>query len=47
MGSIAANIIDKAQLLEHAMRTSVTDDLTGLYNHRHFARQFEATLKQV
>ena len=47
LGSIAANIIDKAQMLEHAMRTSITDELTGLYNHRHFAHQFEVAVKQV
>jgi len=47
LGSIAANIIDKAQMLEHAMRASITDELTGLYNHRHFAHQFEVAVKQA
>ena len=47
LGSIAANIIDKAQMLENAMRASITDELTGLYNHRHFAHQFEVAVKQV
>ncbi len=35
---MAANIIDKAKMLETAMLSSITDDLTGLYNHRYFTQ---------
>jgi len=32
---------EKATLEEEVMRLSITDDLTGLYNHRHFYRKLE------
>ncbi len=34
-------LIEKAQLEEEVMRLSITDDLTGLYNHRHFYKKLE------
>jgi PleD family two-component response regulator len=32
---------EKARLEEEVTRLSITDDLTGLYNHRHFYRKLE------
>jgi diguanylate cyclase (GGDEF)-like protein len=32
---------EKARLEEEVMRLSITDDLTGLYNHRHFYKKLE------
>ncbi len=47
LGSIAANIIDKAVLLENAMRMSITDDLTGLFNHRYFMQRLIGEVKRA
>lgn len=34
-------LMQKAMLEEEVMRLSITDDLTGLYNHRHFYKKLE------
>ncbi len=47
LGGMAANIIEKAQLLENAMRISITDDLTGLYNHRYFSQRLLNEIKRA
>ncbi len=47
LGGIAANIIDKARLLESTMKISITDDLTGLYNHRHFMQTLTSEIKRA
>ncbi len=47
LGGMAANIIEKAQLLENAMRISITDDLTGLYNHRYFSQRLLSEIKRA
>jgi diguanylate cyclase (GGDEF)-like protein len=39
IGSIAATTIEKARLLENAALMAITDELTGLYNHRYFVQR--------
>jgi diguanylate cyclase (GGDEF)-like protein len=38
---------DKEKLEEEVRRLSITDDLTGLYNHRHFFKTLEAELARL
>ena len=38
---------EKEKLEEEVRRLSVTDDLTGLYNHRHFFKTLEAELVRL
>ncbi|HUL31734.1 MAG TPA: diguanylate cyclase [Thermodesulfobacteriota bacterium] len=38
---------DKENLEEEVRRLSITDDLTGLYNHRHFFKTLEAELVRL
>lgn len=38
---------DKERLEEEVRRLSVTDDLTGLYNHRHFFKTLESELARL
>ncbi len=47
LGNIAANTIDKAQMLEHAVAASMTDELTGLYNYRYFMQRLEIETKHA
>ena len=47
VGSIAAATIDKARTLETAMLTAITDDLTGLYNHRYFVQRLNTELTRA
>ncbi len=37
-------LLEKERLEEEVRRLSITDDLTGLYNHRHFFKTLEAEL---
>jgi len=37
-------LMEKERLQEEVKRLSITDDLTGLYNHRHFFKTLEAEL---
>lgn len=46
LGSIAAEMIERAQLLENAMRISITDDLTGLSNHHYFLQRLTTEIKR-
>ncbi len=39
ISSIAATTIEKARLLENAALMAITDELTGLYNHRYFVQR--------
>ncbi len=47
LGSIAADMIDKAQLLENALRISIVDDLTGLNSHRYFMKRLSNEIKRA
>jgi diguanylate cyclase (GGDEF)-like protein len=38
---------EKEKLEEEVRRLSITDDLTGLYNHRHFFKTLEAELARL
>ena len=38
---------EKENLVEEVRRLSITDDLTGLYNHRHFFKTLEAELARL
>jgi diguanylate cyclase (GGDEF)-like protein len=40
-------LADKEKLEEEVRRLSVTDDLTGLYNHRHFFKTLESELARL
>lgn len=46
LGVQAAVAVQNAVLYRRAEELSVTDDLTGLYNHRYFTRQLEFALGQ-
>ena len=39
LSTLAAMAIEKTRLLESTRLLSITDELTGLYNHRHFRQQ--------
>ncbi|MEK6577294.1 MAG: diguanylate cyclase [Nitrospirota bacterium] len=39
LSKIAALVIEKTRLFEKARLMAITDELTGLYNHRHFLQQ--------
>ena len=39
--------IEKQKLEEEVQRLSITDDLTGLYNHRHFFKTLEGELVRL
>jgi diguanylate cyclase (GGDEF)-like protein len=41
------NLREKARLEEEIKRLSITDDLTGLYNHRHFYKTLESELARM
>ncbi len=41
------NLREKARLEEEIKRLSITDDLTGLYNHRHFYKTLESELARL
>jgi diguanylate cyclase (GGDEF)-like protein len=45
--SIAATSIDKARSLEVAMALAVTDELTGLYNHRYFTQRLSQEIRRA
>lgn len=47
LGSIAADMINKAQLLEDALRISIVDDLTGLNSHRYFMKRLSNEIKRA
>jgi diguanylate cyclase (GGDEF)-like protein len=40
-------LTEKEQLEEEVRRLSITDDLTGLYNHRHFFKTLESELTRL
>lgn len=40
-------LLEKERLEEEVRRLSITDDLTGLYNHRHFFKALEAELVRM
>ncbi len=40
-------LIEKQKLEEEVRRLSITDDLTGLYNHRHFFKTLESELVRM
>jgi diguanylate cyclase (GGDEF)-like protein len=40
-------LIEKQRLEEEVRRLSITDDLTGLYNHRHFFKTLESELVRM
>lgn len=40
-------LLEKERLEEEVRRLSITDDLTGLYNHRHFFKTLEAELVRM
>ncbi|MGQ9509392.1 MAG: diguanylate cyclase [Thermodesulfobacteriota bacterium] len=40
-------LLEKEKLEEEVRRLSITDDLTGLYNHRHFFKTLEAELVRM
>lgn len=40
-------LLEKERLEEEVRRLSITDDLTGLYNHRHFYKTLEAELVRM
>ena len=42
----AATAIEKMQLLERTKKLAITDELTSLYNHRHFANLFKDELRR-
>ncbi|MEW6397745.1 MAG: sensor domain-containing diguanylate cyclase [Bacillota bacterium] len=46
LGTQAAVAVQNATLYRRAEELSVTDDLTGLYNHRYFTRQLQYTIGQ-
>jgi len=41
------NLNEKERLEEEIKRLSITDDLTGLYNHRHFFKTLESELARL
>jgi two-component system cell cycle response regulator len=41
------NLQEKEKLEEEVRRLSITDDLTGLYNHRHFFKTLESELARL
>jgi diguanylate cyclase (GGDEF)-like protein len=41
------NLREKQKLEEEVQRISITDELTGLYNHRHFFKTLEAELARL
>jgi diguanylate cyclase (GGDEF)-like protein len=45
--SIAATSIDKARSLEVAMALAITDELTGLYNHRYFVQRLSQEIRRA
>ena len=40
-------LLEKERLQEEVKRLSITDELTGLYNHRHFFKTLEAELVRM
>lgn len=44
--SQAGIILDNARLYEQAVQASITDDLTGLYNHRYFQQRLNEEMKR-
>ncbi len=44
--SIAATTIEKARSLEAAMLLAITDELTGLYNHRYFVQRLSEEINR-
>src|SRR4030042_3758854 len=40
-------LMEKKNLVEEVRRLSITDDLTGLFNHRHFFKNLEADLTRL
>jgi diguanylate cyclase (GGDEF)-like protein len=42
----AATAIEKMQLLEKTKKLAITDELTSLYNHRHFVHLFKEEIKR-
>jgi diguanylate cyclase (GGDEF)-like protein len=40
-------LVEKEKLEEEVRRLSITDDLTGLYNHRHFFKTLESELTRL
>ena len=47
ISTIAATTIAKAKILETTRLLAITDELTGLFNHRHFLQQLGAELSRT
>lgn len=47
LSSIAAMAIEKTRLLENTRLMAITDELTGLYNHRHFRQQLNLEISRA
>lgn len=47
LSKIAAMALDKTKLLERARLMAITDELTGLYNHRHFLQQLSLEIERT
>lgn len=47
LSTIAAMAIEKTKLLENTRLLAITDELTGLYNHRHFRQQLSLELNRA
>lgn len=47
ISTIAATTIGKAKVFEMTRLMAITDELTGLYNHRHLLRQLSAELSRT
>lgn len=47
LSKIAAMVIEKTRLLEKARLMAITDELTGLYNHRHFLQQLSLEMERT
>lgn len=47
LSTYAAMAIEKTRLLEHSRLEAITDELTGLYNHRHFRKQLNLEISRA
>lgn len=47
LGALAASAVEKVLMLERAEEMAITDELTRVYNHRHFLRSLNAEIKRV
>jgi diguanylate cyclase (GGDEF)-like protein len=47
LSTFAAMAIEKTKLLESTRQLAITDELTGLYNHRHFRQQLNIEINRA